>query len=54
MWRTAQSYEKVILSIQSEYFNVVVRDDSQQWFPNEKAMGLSQQKANREKKRAGK
>lgn len=51
---TAQNYEKVILTIQSEYFNVVVRDDPQQWFPNEKAMGLSQKKAALEKKRAGK
>ena len=51
---TAQNYEKVILSIQSEYFNVVDRDNPQHWFPNDKAIRLTQEKANREKKRAGK
>ena len=49
---TAASYEKVLLSIQNEYFNAISRDDPQHWFPNEKARKLTEERLAREKKRA--
>lgn len=49
---TAANYEKVILSIQNEYFDVVNPDKPQHWFPNEKARKLTVDKMAREKKRA--
>ena len=49
---TAASYEKVLLSIQNEYFDVISRDDPQHWFPNEKARKLTEEKLARGKKRA--
>ena len=48
---TAVNYEKVLLSIQNEYFDVISRDDPQHWFPNEKARKLTEEKMAREKKR---
>ena len=51
---TAANYEKVLLSIQNEYFDVISRDDPQHWVPNEKARKLIQEKLVREKKRAQK
>ena len=51
---TAANYEKVLLSIQNEYFDALSRDDFQHWFPNEKAMKLTEEKLAREKKRAQK
>lgn len=48
------NYEKVILSIQNEYFDTINRDDPQHWFPNEKARKLTEEKLAREKKRAQK
>ena len=51
---TAASYEKVLLSIQSEYFDVYDRDDYEGWFPNEKAKELAMAKVAREKKRHSK
>ncbi|MCJ1481905.1 hypothetical protein MMC06_002066 [Schaereria dolodes] len=49
---TATNYEKVLLSIQNEYFIVINRDDPQHWLPNEKASKLIDEKMAREKKRA--
>ena len=51
---TAANYEKVLLSIQNEYFDVISRDDFQHWFPNEKARKLTEEKLARQKKRAQK
>jgi hypothetical protein len=51
---TAANYEKVLLSIQNEYFDVVGRGDPDHWFPNEKARKLTDEKIAREKKRAQK
>ena len=49
---TAAKYEKVLMSIQSEYFDVMSRDDPEDWFANEKAKKLNQERLTREKKRA--
>lgn len=49
---TAANYEKVLLSIQNGYFEVISRDDPENCFPNEKARKLSEEKMAREKKRA--
>ena len=49
---TAAKYEKVLLNIQNEYFDVMSRDDPQHWLPNEKARKLIEEKLAREKKRA--
>ena len=38
---TAANYEKVFLSIQNEYFDIISRDDSEGWFPNERAKNVS-------------
>ena len=51
---TAVNYEKVLLSIQNEYFDVISRDDPEHWFPNEKARKITEEKMAREKKRAQK
>lgn len=51
---TAANYEKVLLSIQNEYFDVISRDDPEHWFPNEKARKITEEKMAREKKRAEK
>jgi hypothetical protein len=51
---TAANYEKVILSIRNEYFDVISRDDPDYWFPNEKARKLAEEKMAREEKRARK
>lgn len=51
---TAARYEKVLLSIQSEYFDVYDRDDYEGWLPNEKAKELLMAKVAREKKRHSK
>ena len=34
---TTAKYEKVSISIQHQYFDVISRDDSQYWLPNERA-----------------
>jgi len=49
---TAANNEKALLSIQNEYFNVIDRDDPQYWFPNERAVKLTEEKMARRKKRA--
>ena len=51
---TAVKYERVLLSTQEEYFDVMSRDDPQYWFPNEKARKLIQEKLARDNKRAKK
>ncbi len=51
---TAANYEKVLLSIQNEYFDAISREDPQHWFPNEKARKLTEEILAREKKRAQK
>ncbi|KAI9787510.1 MAG: hypothetical protein M1839_000040 [Geoglossum umbratile] len=51
---TAANYEKVLLSIQNEYFDVISRDDPEHWFPNEKARKITEEKMAREKKQAQK
>ena len=51
---TAANYEKVLLSIQNECFDVISHDDPQHWFANEKARKLTEEKLAREKKRAQK
>lgn len=51
---TAARYEKVLLKIRGDYFNVVDPDDTKYWFPNEKAMKLSQERLAKEKKKAEK
>jgi hypothetical protein len=51
---TAANYEKVLLSIQNEYFDVISRDDPQHWFPNKKARKLTEEKMAREEKRTRK
>lgn len=51
---TAANYEKVLLSIQNEHFDALTRDDPQNWFPNEKARKLTEEKLAKEKKRAQK
>ncbi|KAI9773114.1 MAG: hypothetical protein M1840_008235 [Geoglossum simile] len=47
---TAANYEKVLLSIQKEYFDVIGCDDPEYWFPNEKARKMAEEKMAREKK----
>ena len=51
---TAANYEKVLLSIQNEYFDVISRDNPKYWFPNDQARKMSEEKIAREKKRAQK
>jgi hypothetical protein len=51
---TAANYEKVLLSIQNEYFDVMNRHDPDYWYPNEKARKMGAEKMAREKKRAQK
>ncbi|MCJ1306219.1 hypothetical protein MMC08_009037 [Hypocenomyce scalaris] len=51
---TAANYEKVLLSIQNEYFDALSGDDPEHWFPNEKARKLTEEKVARERKRAQK
>ena len=51
---TAAQYEKVLLKIRGDYFNVVDPDDTKYWFANEKAMKLSQERLAKEKKKAEK
>ena len=50
----AKKYEKVLLSIQEEYFDVMSRHEPQYWIPNEKARKLTEDILAREKKRAQK
>lgn len=47
---TAENYEKVLLSIQNEYFNVYDRDDLDSWIPNEKAQTLTREKSDNERR----
>lgn len=49
---TAANYEKVLLSLQKEYFDAMSRDDPHYWFPNERARKLTSEKSARQKKRA--
>jgi hypothetical protein len=49
---TAKNYEKVLLSIQKEYFDVMSRDDPYHWFPNENARRITEEKLARERRRA--
>ena len=51
---TATMYENVLLSIQTEYFDVKSRDDPEYWFVNEKAKKLTKERLVREKKQAQK
>lgn len=51
---TAVNYERVLLKIQSDYFNVVDPDDPDYWVPNEKAVKLLQEKVAKDKKKAEK
>lgn len=51
---TATNYEKVLLSIRNECFDVMSRDDPQYWFPSDKAKRLSMDKLKKDKKRAQK
>lgn len=51
---TAKEYEKVLLSIREEYFNVMSRDELQHWLPNEYARKLIEDKLARDEKRAQK
>ena len=51
---TAAKYERVLLSIKEEYFDVINREDPQLWYPNEKAKKLAQEKMARDMKRAQK
>lgn len=41
---TATMYENVLLSIQTEYFDVMSRDDPEYWFANEKTRKLTEEK----------
>jgi hypothetical protein len=41
---TAANYERVLLSIRNEYFDVINRDDPDSWFPNERARKLAEEK----------
>ncbi|KAI9827076.1 MAG: hypothetical protein M1826_006440 [Phylliscum demangeonii] len=50
---TAAKYEKVLVGIREDYFDVISDDDPHYWFPNETAKKLSQEKAARDKKRRG-
>lgn len=49
-----KEYEKVLLCIRDEYFDVMSRDDPQHWIPNEKARKLIVDKLARDEKRAQK
>jgi len=51
---TAATYEKVLLSIQEVFSDVISRDDPEYWFPNGKARKLIEEEMAREKKRAQK
>lgn len=51
---TAAKYEKVLVSIRDEYFDVINRQDPEYWFPNEKAKNISREKVAREMNRAQK
>ena len=51
---TAANYEKVLLSIQNEYFEATSHDDPQHWLLNNKAKKLTEEKLAREEKRAQK
>ncbi|KAI4127372.1 MAG: hypothetical protein LQ338_003248, partial [Usnochroma carphineum] len=42
---TAAKYERVLVSIKDEYFEVLSRDDPQHWLPNAKARKLTQGKS---------
>ena len=48
---TAKQYESVLVRLRDTYFDVMDRNDPEQWFPNEKAKGLSAEKVRREKKK---
>lgn len=49
---TAAKYEQVLLSIRSEYFDVITQDDPQHWIPNEEARKLTREKMAKDKKKA--
>ena len=48
---TAEKYEKVLVSIQNEYFDAMSRDDPEHWLPNDQARKLLGEKLAREKKK---
>ena len=49
---TAKEYEKVLLSIREEYFDVMSHDEPQHWLPNENARKLIEDKLARDERRA--
>ena len=51
---TAAKYEHVLLSIRTEYFDVITQDDPQHRIPNEKATKLIREKMAKDKKKAQK
>lgn len=51
---TAAQYEKVLLKIRGDYFNVMDPDDPKYWLPNEKAVKLIQERVAKGKKKAEK
>ena len=51
---TATRYEKVLLSIRDEYFDVVDPDDAEGWYANDKAKQLGKERQARMLKKAGK
>lgn len=51
---TAAKYEQVLLSIRSEYFNVITQDDPQHWIPDEKATKLIRERMAKDEKKAQK
>ena len=46
---TAANYQRVLLSIQNEYFDVMSHNDPRYWVPNEKAKEMIVKKIEREK-----
>lgn len=51
---TRTNYEKAILDIRNEFFDVISPDDPQHWFPNDRARRLTRERLEREQKRAKK
>ena len=49
-----KEYEKVLLCIRDEYFDVMSRDEPQHWLPNENARKLTEDKLARDEKQAQK
>ncbi|KAL6719972.1 hypothetical protein ACLMJK_001893 [Lecanora helva] len=50
----AEDYEKVLVYLRDEYFDVDDRDDPECWFPNQNARNLSKQKIESEQKKQAK